>query len=90
MIGRIACFEGADTLNGFRGCTGVPNAGEDEGIEEEGGAGVFAAKILAMGIFCLRFGEIDGGGSIVETVFFRTFRVTIAQYDENKPESKSL
>lgn len=71
MMGRIACFEGAETLKGFKGCTGVPNAGEEEGIAEERGAGVFAPKMLAMGI-CLRFGDIDGGESMtaVSCVFF--------------------
>jgi hypothetical protein len=35
MIGRIAAF-GALMLKGFRGWTGVPKAGEDEGMAEDG------------------------------------------------------
>lgn len=70
MMGRIACFVGAETLKGLSGCTGVPNAGEDEGIaEDEGGAGVLVLKMLAIGT-CFRFGEIDGGGSIFCEVEF--------------------
>lgn len=45
MIGRIAAL-GALMLNGFRGWTGVPKAGEEDGIAEEGNA-LFFRKIGA-------------------------------------------
>lgn len=40
-MGKMAAFAGAvmlkgTGLNGRRGCTGVPNAGEDDGIDESG------------------------------------------------------
>lgn len=36
MIGRMAAF-GALTAKGFGGWTGVPKAGDEEGIADEGG-----------------------------------------------------
>lgn len=42
-MGRMAAFDGADTLKGLSGWTGVPKAGEEEGIEDEG---MLAARFL--------------------------------------------
>lgn len=87
MMGRIACFVGAETLKGFKGWTGVPNAGEDEGIAEDGGAGVLAAKMLAIGI-CLRLGDIDGGGSMIETLLGGLNRMEITVYQGRRSSSE--
>lgn len=46
MMGRIAAF-GALTANGLRGWTGVPKAGEDEGMADEGIGCGFRRKIGA-------------------------------------------
>lgn len=51
MMGRIAAL-GALTLNGFSGCTGVPNAGDDDGIADEGGM-TFCRRKMGAGVLSI-------------------------------------
>lgn len=55
MMGRIAAFARTGGWNGFRGCTGVAKAGEEEGIGLYGpAAGFLGAKKPAAGCGCGR------------------------------------
>lgn len=54
-MGRIVAFVGAATVNGLIGCTGVPKAGDDEGIEEDGsGAMPLPVNRAPVSSFCCR------------------------------------
>ena len=44
MMGRTAAFAGAGGWNGRKGCAGVANAGEEDGIALDGGAACLGAK----------------------------------------------
>jgi hypothetical protein len=44
MMGRTAAFAGAGAWNGLRGCAGVANAGDEDGIALDGGAAFLDAK----------------------------------------------
>lgn len=64
-MGRMACFVGVVTLKGFRGWTGVAKAGEDEGMTEEEGAGVFELPLKMWAIVVFRLGDMAGGRSML-------------------------
>lgn len=52
IIGNIAAL-GALTANGLRGWTGVPKAGEEEGIAEDGGAGPRCFRNMGAGVLSM-------------------------------------
>lgn len=54
MMGRTAAF-GALTAKGLRGWAGVPKAGEDEGIAEEGGAAGRCLRKIGAGVRSMIF-----------------------------------
>lgn len=65
MMGRMACFVGAVTENGLRGCTGVANAGDEEGMAEDGGPGVLAPLKMCARLVFFFFGDIVGGSAMM-------------------------
>lgn len=52
MMGRIAAF-GALTLKGLSGCAGVPKAGDDEGMADEGGPGGCCFRKMGAGVLSI-------------------------------------
>lgn len=51
MIGRIAAFGGL-TLNGLNGWTGVPNAGDDDGMADDEGM-TFCRRKMGAGVLSI-------------------------------------
>lgn len=52
MMGRIAAL-GALMLNGFGGCTGVPNAGDDEGATDDDGISGRCLRKIGAGVLSM-------------------------------------